>query len=99
MVEREFGEATVVYDDPHDEDPSELTVQNEHVVYFQDHWLVRTGEDDDGRDTVRRIPSERVYYVEREVERFEDEAATLKDQFQEEFESVASDVEDKLPTG
>lgn len=94
MVEREFGEATVIYDDPHEEDPSELTVQNEYVIYFQDHWLVKTGEDEDGNDTVRRIPSERVYYVEREVERFEDEASTLKDQ----FESLARDVQDKLPT-
>jgi len=37
MVEREFGEATVVYDDPGEDGPSELTVQNEYVVYFQDH--------------------------------------------------------------
>ena len=28
MVEREFGEATVVYDDPHEDEPGELTVQN-----------------------------------------------------------------------
>lgn len=94
MVERELGEATVVYDDPHGDDPSELTVKNEYVVYFQDHWLVKTGEDDDGNDTVRRIPSQRVYYVERDVEKFEDEAATLRDQ----FESLARNVHDKLPT-
>jgi hypothetical protein len=94
MVEREFGEATVVYDDPDEDEPGELTVQNEYVVYFQDHWLVRTGEDEAGNDTVRRIPSQRVYYVEREVEKFEEEAATLRDQ----FESLARDVRDKLPT-
>jgi len=56
--------------------------------------LVRTGEDEDGNDTVWRIPSQRVYYVEREVEKFEDEAATLRDQ----FESLARDVNDNLPT-
>lgn len=85
-MEQELGEATIVYESPEDDEPTEMRVENEHVVYFQDHWMVKTGEDDDGNDRVRRIPAKRVYHVDRSVEKFEDEAATTLDR----LESLAS---------
>ncbi|MFC4553435.1 MULTISPECIES: hypothetical protein [Halorussus] len=94
MVEEDLGEATIVYDDP-DEGTIEETVPNEHVAYFQDHWIIKTGEDDRGRDTVRRVPLQRVHYVERTVEEFEQEVSTLRDQVQ----SVADDLRTKLMGG
>jgi hypothetical protein len=81
MVETDLGRATIVYEDPN-EGTVEKTVQNEHIAYFQDHWLVKTGEDERGHDVVRRIPATRVYYVERSVEEFEREVKTLRDQVQ-----------------
>ena len=106
MIEEEtdkvddIGRATIVYEGP-DGDPVERTVDNDHVAYFQDHWIVKVDEeaeaaDDDAgpsrsdRDTVRRIPAKRVYYVERSVEEFEEEVKTLKDQVQSITEDLRS---------
>jgi len=94
MVEEDLGEATIVYEGPDGETESQ-TVQNEHVAYFQDHWILKTGEDDHGRDLVRRIPASRVYHVERTVEQFEEEVSTLRDQ----VESVADDLRTRLLGG
>jgi len=106
MIEEEtdkvddIGRATIVYEGP-DGEPIERTVDNDHVAYFQDHWIVKVDEeaeaaDDDAgpsrsdRDTVRRIPAKRVYYVERSVEEFEEEVKTLKDQVQSITEDIRS---------
>lgn len=78
MVDRDLGEARIVYDDP--EGTTETTVANERIAYFDDHWLVKTGEDDDGNDVVRRIPRDRVHYVERSVSEFKDEVESLTDE-------------------
>ncbi|WP_243700429.1 hypothetical protein [Halorussus pelagicus] len=91
MVEEDLGEATIVYEGP-DGETVEQNVENEHVAYFQDHWILKTGEDDRGRDLVRRIPASRVYHVERTVEQFEEEVSTLRDQ----VESVADDLRTRL---
>ncbi|WP_394739790.1 hypothetical protein [Natronococcus roseus] len=93
-LERDVGEATIVYDEP-DEGTVRKTVPNEHVAYFQDHWIIKTDEDEDGRDIVRRIPAQRVHYVERSVEEFEEEVSTLVDQVQ----SFASDLRTKISVG
>ncbi|WP_049923635.1 hypothetical protein [Halopiger djelfimassiliensis] len=93
-LERDLGEATIVYEDPHDETVSK-TVPNEHVAYFQDHWIIKTDEDEQGHDIVRRIPARRVHYVERSVEQFEEEVQTLVDQVQ----SFAADLRTKIPVG
>ncbi|WP_255150819.1 hypothetical protein [Halorarius halobius] len=90
MVDEDLGTATIVYDDP-GEGTVEHTVENEHVAYFQDHWIVKMEETDDG-DVVRRIPKERVHYVEREVEEFREEVGTLTNQ----LESVADDLRERL---
>ncbi|NHN47830.1 hypothetical protein G9464_09500 [Halostella sp. JP-L12] len=102
MVQEDIGQATIVYEGP-DGDAVERTVDNEHVAYFQDHWIVKiddeTQEEEvermEGRDTVRRIPANRVYYVERSVEEFEEEVKTLRDQFQ----SITEDLRSKLMGG
>ncbi|WP_436929499.1 hypothetical protein [Halosimplex halobium] len=94
MDEIELGQATIVYDDPED-GTTELTVDNEEVVYARDHWMLRSGSDDDGNDLMRQIPKERVHYVERNVEQFEEEASTVRHR----VESFASDVREKLPVG
>ncbi|MXV62524.1 hypothetical protein GS429_10710 [Natronorubrum sp. JWXQ-INN-674] len=93
-LERDIGQATIVYDEP-DEGTVRKTVPNEHIAYFQDHWIIKTDEDEDGHDIVRRIPSHRVHYVERSVEQFEEEVKTLVDQVQ----SFASDLRTKIPVG
>ncbi|WP_331232579.1 hypothetical protein [Natronorarus salvus] len=93
-LDEDIGEATIVYEHP-EEGTVEQEVPNEHIAYFQDHWLIKTGEDEDGRDLVRRIPAQRVHYVERTVERFEEEVKTLRDQVQ----SFAKDIRTKLPVG
>ncbi|NHN42097.1 hypothetical protein G9C85_10715 [Halorubellus sp. JP-L1] len=81
----------MVYEGP-DEDPVEKRVENEQVAYFQDHWMVKTGETDEGKDRVLRIPSQRVYHVERDVEAFEAEVASLRDQVQ----SIANELREKV---
>lgn len=93
-LERDLGEATIVYDTP-DGDLVEKTVPNEHVAYFQDHWLIKIDEDQEDHDIVRRIPRDRVWYVERSVEEFEDEIDTIQSQLQ----SVADDLRSKIPSG
>ncbi|OIB57171.1 hypothetical protein [Natrialba sp. SSL1] len=93
-LERDLGEATIVYDEP-DEDAIHKTVPNEHIAYFQDHWIIKTDEDDEGNDIVRRIPSRRVHYVERSVEEFQSEVQTVADQVQ----SFASSLRTKIPVG
>lgn len=93
-LERDVGEATIVYDHP-DEGVAEETVPNEHLAYFQDHWILKTDTDEEGNDVIRRIPATRVHHVERSVEAFEDEVATLRDQVQ----SLAADIRTKIPVG
>ena len=88
-LERDIGQATIVYDDP-DEGTVEKTVPNEHIAYFQDHWIIKTEEDDQGNDIVRRIPSRRVHYVERSVEEFEEEVKTVKNQVQSVADTLRS---------
>ena len=92
MSELELGQSTIVYDHP-EEGTTEETVDNEQLVYARDHWMVRSGTDDEGNDLMKQIPKERVHYVERDVERFEDEAATVKSR----VESMARDLRQKLP--
>lgn len=91
-LERDMGEATIVYEVP-DEDTIRKTVPNEHVAYFQDHWIIKMDEDETGADIVRRIPTRRVHYVERSVEEFEEEVSTLIDQIQ----SFAKDLRTRIP--
>ena len=90
-LERDLGHAAIVYDDP-DEGTVRKTVPNEHIAYFQDHWIVKNEEDEQGNDIVRRIPAGRVHYVERSVEEFEEEVKTIRNQVQ----SVADSLRSKL---
>lgn len=85
MTDAELGYATIVYDDP-DEGRVETQVENEHIAYFDDHWLVKTGEDSGGNDLVRRIPRKRVHYVERSVEEFEDRVDRMVDEVKGRFD-------------
>lgn len=91
MVENDLGTATIVYDHP-DEGTVEKTVANEHIAYFQDHWLLRHDQDEAGNDVVRRIPKERVHYVDRSVEEFEGELGSIRTQ----VESIADDLRSKV---
>ncbi|ADJ15588.1 hypothetical protein [Halalkalicoccus jeotgali] len=81
----ELGTATIVFETPNGE-VDHLTVENEYVVYFQDHWQVKAGEDGAGNDVVRRIPKEKVYYVERSVEEFQDRIDALLDRAKDRFD-------------
>jgi hypothetical protein len=91
MVDKDLGEATIVYEDP-DDGTVEMQVENEHVAYFQDHWVIKRDEHETGQDLVRRIPAYRVYYVERSVEEFEEEVQTLTTQVQ----SLAEDLRQRV---
>lgn len=82
MVDRDLGQATIVYDAP-EEGTVERTVQNEHIVHFDDHWLVKVGEDEQGNHVVRRIPRDRVHYVERSVEEFREQVNSLKSELKD----------------
>ncbi|AAG20140.1 MULTISPECIES: hypothetical protein [Halobacterium] len=52
----------IVYDDPRG-DVTEWPTDDDRLRYDEatEHWLVKTGD-----GTVRRIPRERVFYVEQE---------------------------------
>ncbi len=95
MVERELGEATIVYEHP-EEGLQEHTVENEYIAYFQDHWIFKTGEDEEGDvERVRRVPATRVVHVERSVEEFQDEVSTVKNQVR----SLTEELRGMLPVG
>ena len=81
----EIGMATIVFETP-DGETDQFTVENEYIIYFQDHWQVKAGEDDDGNDVVRRIPKEKVFYVERSVEEFQDRIDALLDRAKDRFD-------------
>ncbi len=84
MPDPDVGTATIVYDDP-DEGTIERDVENEDIVYFDDHWLVKVGENDDGDDVVRRIPRERVHYVQRSIDELEKKVEGAIEQAKEQF--------------
>lgn len=67
----ELGKATIVYETATGEF-ERATVDNDHIAYFQDHWLFAYGTNENGDDIVRRVPKERVRYVERTVEEIEE---------------------------
>lgn len=83
----ELGKATLVYETP-DGETETLEVDNEYIVYFDDHWQVKTTEDEQGNDVIRRIPREQVFYAERSVEEFQDRVDALLDS-----------AKDRLPFG
>jgi hypothetical protein len=91
MDDIELGQATIVYED--EDGVTEETVSNEQVVYARDHWMIRTGTDDEGNDLMRQIPATRVYHVNRNVERFEEQAKTVRHR----VETLASDLRERLP--
>ena len=92
MSQLEAGQATIVYEDP-EEGQKEVTVNNEQVAYVRDHWAVKAGTDDEGNDLMKQIPATRVYYVERNVQKFEEEITTVRHR----VESLAGELRQKLP--
>jgi hypothetical protein len=92
MSQLELGQATIVYEDP-EEGRIEKTLDNEQVVYVRDHWAIRSDTDEEGNDLMRQIPRDRVYYVERSVERFEEQASSVRHR----IESLADDLRQRLP--
>ena len=92
MTELELGQATIVYESA-DGETVKKTVDNEDIVYARDHWHVRTGTDADDNDLMRQIPKERVHRVDRSVEKFEDQAGTVRRR----VESLANDIRERIP--
>ncbi|MBX0285903.1 hypothetical protein [Haloarcula salinisoli] len=92
MEEIELGQATIVYEGT-DGETVEETLDNEEIVYARDHWHVHTGTDEDGNDLMTQIPKERVHRVDRNVEKFEDQAGTVRRR----VESLASDLRERIP--
>ncbi|RKD97970.1 hypothetical protein [Halopiger aswanensis] len=83
----ELGTATIVYETS-EGDVEEVDVDNDHIAYFQDHWLFAYDIDDEGNDIVRRVPHNRVYYVERSVEELEDTFDTAVDKAKDKLEQI-----------
>ncbi|SIQ96526.1 hypothetical protein SAMN05421858_0959 [Haladaptatus litoreus] len=83
MPDPDVGTATIVYEDA--DGITEREVENDDIVYFDDHWLVKVGENDDGDDVVRRIPRERVQYVERSIDELEKKVEGAIEQAKEQF--------------
>jgi hypothetical protein len=92
MDELELGQATIVYEDA-DGERTEETVDNEQLLYTRDHWVLRAGTDERGNDLMKQIPRQRVHVVNRSVERFEEEAATVRHR----VEKLADELREKLP--
>ena len=85
MPDPELGQASIVFENENGE-TEHAVVDNEYIVYFQEHWQVKYGEDDQGNDVIRRIPREHVYYVERSVEEFQDRIDALLDKARDRFD-------------
>ncbi|MFP8951936.1 hypothetical protein ACLI4Z_03020 [Natrialbaceae archaeon A-arb3/5] len=83
----ELGRATIVYETADDE-IERVTVDNDRIAYFQDHWLFEYGTDDDGNDVIRRVPKDRVRYVERSVEEIEDTFESIIDRTRGKLEEL-----------
>ena len=92
MDELELGQATITYEDPEAGTVTE-TVDNDEVVYARDHWMIKTGTDEDGNDLMHQIPRDRVHHVARSVEAFEDQIDTVRHR----VESIASDLRERIP--
>lgn len=92
MDQLELGKATIIYED-RDGETVEETVDNEQLVYARDHWMVKSGTDDEGNDLMSQIPRSRVVRVDRNVQQFEDQAQTVRHR----VESFADDLRQKLP--
>lgn len=85
MPDPKLGKATIVFENE-DGEAEHAVVDNEYIVFFQEHWQVKFGEDDEGNDVIRRIPRDRVYYVERSVEEFQDRIDALLDRARDRFD-------------
>lgn len=83
----ELGKATIVYETATG-DLERATVDNDHIAYFQGHWLFAYGTDSDGNDVVRRVPRERVRLVERSVEEIEARFETAVDEAKGKLENL-----------
>ena len=92
MEQLELGKATIVYEDQ-DGEMVEETVANEQLVYARDHWMVKSGTDDQGNDLMHQIPVQRVVRVDRNVQKFEEQAQTMRHR----VESFADDLRKKIP--
>ena len=92
MEQLELGKATIIYEDQ-DGEMVEETVDNEQLVYARDHWMVKSGTDDQGNDLMSQIPVQRVVRVDRNVQKFEEQAQTVRHR----VESFADDLREKLP--
>lgn len=87
MTAAELGTARIVFETPEGETES-VTVDNEHIAFFQEHWLFAYDVDDEGNDIVRRVPHQRVYYVERSVERLEEQFDTAVDKAKDKIDEI-----------
>ena len=92
MTQLELGKATIVYEDQDGENVEE-TVDNEQLVYARDHWMVKSGTDDQGNDLMKQIPIQRVHHVDRNVQKFEEQARTVRHR----VETFANDLRKKIP--
>ena len=73
----DVGTARLVYETA--DGVERLDVDNEHLAFVDDHWVVVQPDGDDEGGTVTRIPRDRVYRVERSVDELESRARELLD--------------------
>jgi hypothetical protein len=77
-MDLDVGTARVVYETPDGIERTE--VDNEHVAFVDEHWVIVRPNIDGDDGTVTRIPRDRVYAVERSTDEVESKAASLLDE-------------------
>ncbi|WP_254536463.1 hypothetical protein [Halomarina litorea] len=77
-MDTDIGTATIRYETP--EGHTEERVDNERIAFVDDHWVVWEESEEGDGGTVRRIPRDRVYAVERDVEELESTVQSLLDE-------------------
>lgn len=68
-MDTDIGTASITYETS--DGVTEKRVDNERIAFVDDHWVVWEANEDDDGGTVQRIPRDRVYGVEREVDELE----------------------------
>ena len=77
-MDTDIGAATITYETS--EGTAEKRVDNERIAFVDDHWIVWEANENDDGGTVRRIPRDRVYAVERQVDELERTVESIIDE-------------------
>jgi hypothetical protein len=77
-MDTNIGTAVIRYDTP--DGLVEERVDNERIAFVDDHWVLWEADEQSDGGTIRRIPRDRVFEVERDVEELEQTVEGLLDE-------------------